>query len=324
MQRIRSRRGQAAGGGARVHGRRFGWLLRWLSAAGLTVGVPGAALALQVFTCEPEWAALVRELAPHAQVRSATHALQDPHHIEARPSLIAQLRRADLAVCTGAALESGWLPVLQQRAGNARVQDGADGMFYAADHVSLIDPRPPGSPFDGDVHEQGNPHFHLDPRRLLDVASALAERLEKVDPARREAYRERARVFERDWRTRIERWGVQMAPLKGRRVAAQHTTYAYLWRWAGIVQTADLEPKPGLPPTAAHLQRVLEATRQAPPRAVVVSSYQDARPARWLVQQLGGSVALLQLPATVAEQGEQADLGGFFDHLLTRLLEALR
>ena len=71
---------------------------------------------------------------------------------------------------------------------------------------------------------------------------------------------------------------------------------------AGIVQTADLEPKPGLPPTAAHLQRVLEATRQAPPRAVVVSSYQDARPARWLVQQLGGSVALLQLPATVAEQ----------------------
>ncbi|MFN5701189.1 MAG: metal ABC transporter solute-binding protein, Zn/Mn family, partial [Betaproteobacteria bacterium] len=130
---------------------------------------PAQALALekvrpQVFTCEPEWAALVLELMPQAQVFWATTALQDPHHIEARPALIAQLRKADLAVCTGAGIEEGWLPALQQRAANPKVQDGALGMFYAAQTVSLIDPRAATlNPFAGDIHPGGNPHLHADP-----------------------------------------------------------------------------------------------------------------------------------------------------------------
>lgn len=282
----------------------------------------GAAQALTVFACEPEWAALVRELAPQAQVRTATHARQDPHHIEARPSLIAAMRQADLAVCTGASLESGWLPVLQQRSGNPRVQQGAPGMFYAADHAALIDPRPPGSPFEGDVHSEGNPHLHLDPRRVLDVAEALAERLAAVDPARREQYRQRHTAFAADWRNRTAQWERRAAPLRGMRVAAQHTTYAYLLRWLGIEQMADLEPKPGMPPTPGHLQRVLELARASPPAAVVVSSYQDPRAAQWLAQQLGGRATALQLPATVTEEPPAADLPALFDHLIERLLAA--
>ena len=324
MLRIRSRQVQAAGGGARVRGRRCGRLLRWVGAAGLAVGAHGAALALQVFACEPEWAALVRELAPHAQVRSATHALQDPHHIEARPSLIAQLRRADLAVCTGAALESGWLPTLQQRSGNPKVQEGAAGMFYAADHVALIDPKPPGTPFDGDVHEQGNPHVHLDPRRVLDVARALAEQLQAIDPPRRSVYRDQLGKFEASWRERTAARERRAAPVRGKRIAAQHSTYAYLWHWLGIEQIADLEPKPGLPPTPGHLQRVLTMTRPNPPKAIVVSSYQDARPARWLADQLGASTQVLQLPATVTDDAVAPDLNALFDLLVNRLVETLR
>lgn len=283
------------------------------------------AQALTVFACEPEWAALVRELAPQAEVRSATHARQDPHHIEARPSLIAALRNADLAVCTGAGLEAGWLPTLQQRAGNARVQNGAPGMLFAADHVEKVDARPAsGSPFEGDVHPQGNPHVHLDPHRLHRVAELLAQRLEQVDPAQRDAYRARWAAWSQDWRGRIARWEQRAAPLRGTPVAAQHSTFRYLWQWLGVEQVADLEPKPGLPPTPGHLQRVLELTRGAPPKAVVVAAYQDPRGAQWLAQQLGGRTSVLQLPSTVSGEAPAATLPALYDHLIDRLLAAAR
>lgn len=299
------------------------WLRRTAAAAGLAL-CAGAAQALTVFACEPEWAALARELAPHAQVRSATHARQDPHHIEARPSLIAALRQADLAVCTGAGLEAGWLPTLQQRSGNARVQKGAPGMLMASEHVQLIDPRAPGTPFEGDVHVEGNPHLQLDPRRLRDVARVLSERLQAADPQRRAEIAQRWTAWDADWRARIAQWERKAAPLRGMRVAAQHTTFAYLWRWLGIEQVADLEPKPGMPPTPGHLQRVLEQTRAGPPRAVVVSSYQDPRSAEWLAQQPGGAATVLQLPATVTEDSGTATLAAWYDHLLDRLLAVAR
>ncbi|MBL0418878.1 zinc ABC transporter substrate-binding protein [Ramlibacter sp. AW1] len=293
---------------------------RWHAAlGGLLLAAASGAQALTVFTCEAEWAALVRELAPQAQVRSATHARQDPHHIEARPSLIAALRNADLAVCTGAGLEAAWLPTLQQRAGNPRVQDGAPGMVYASAQVKLIDPRPPGTPFEGDVHAEGNPHLHLDPRNLLPVAQAVTAQLQAADPARRADYSARLDAFTQAWRGRIGDWERRAASLRGARVATQHTTFAYFWRWLGVEPVADLEPKPGLPPTPGHLQRVLEATRANPPAAVVVSLYQDPRPAQWLGQQLGRPQSVLQLPSTVTEEAGTDSLAGLFDHLIDRL-----
>lgn len=296
--------------------------VRRLLVAGTLLAILVPAHALGVFVCEPEWGAVVRALAPDAEIRSATHARQDPHHIEARPSLIASLRRADMAVCTGASLESGWLPMLQQRSGNPRVQRGAPGMVYAADHVTLIDPRPPGSPFDGDVHTEGNPHIHLDPRRVLEVAAAVREAIETVEPARRDDVRARHAAWEKDWRERIAQWERRAAPLRGMRVASQHATYAYLWRWLGIEQVADLEPKPGMPPTPGHLQRVLERTKSAPPRSVIVATYQDPQPGRWLAQQL--DIPLVQLPATVTDEAPATELTGFFDHLVEQLLEVAR
>lgn len=298
-------------------------LRRAAALAALALASHGAQ-ALTVFACEPEWAALARELAPHAQVRSATHALQDPHHIEARPSLIAALRQADVAVCTGAALEAGWLATLQQRAGNPRVQPGAPGMVLASEHVKLIDPRPAGSPFEGDVHAEGNPHLQLDPKRLRDVGEVLAARLQAADPQRAGEIRQRWTAWDADWRNRIAQWERKAASLRGMRVAGQHTTFGYLWRWLGVEQVADLEPKPGMPPTPGHLQRVLELTRANPPKAVVVASYQDPRSAQWLAQQLGGGVTVLQMPSTVTEAPPANTLAGWYDQLLDRLLAAAR
>lgn len=297
-------------------------------ARAMVAGVAAALLAAQaaaqtVFACEPEWAALVRTLLPGARVHVATHAGQNPHHVEARPSLIAQLRAADAVVCTGADLESGWLPALQQRAGNPRAREP----FFAADHVALIDARPGAlaTPWSGDVHTRGNPHLHADPARLAAVAAALAQWLGTAFPARQPEIARRHEAFAARWQAAIAAWQAHAASLRGLRVAAQHTTFAYLWRWLGVEQVADLEPQPGMAPTPGHLQRVREALRAAPPAAVVVASYQDPRPARWLVDQLAGGrppPPLLQLPATVAEDADADALAAWFDGLLAALLQA--
>lgn len=281
-----------------------------------------ATLAFTVFACEPEWAALVRVLDPQASVFVATHAGQDPHQVEARPALIAQLRRADLAVCTGASLEAAWLPVLQARAGNPKARD----VFFAADHVQRIDLQPGAiaTPWSGDVHPEGNPHVHADPRNLLRIAQALAQRLAAERPAVRAAVEARLAAFESRWRAHIARWEQTGAPLRGKKVAAQHTAFGYLWRWLGIEQVADLEPKPGMPPTPGHLHRLLTSLRAAPPMALVVAGYQDPRPGRWLASQLGGGVPLLVFAATVTEDAAETELVQWFDGMLRELLAAAR
>jgi zinc/manganese transport system substrate-binding protein len=284
-------------------------------AAGLLALASVGAQAFTVFACEPEWAALTRVLLPKATVHVATHAGQDPHHIEARPSLIAQLRNSQLAVCTGASLEAGWLPMLQQRAGGSR------RLFEAADHVELIDPNPGaiGSPWAGDVHAEGNPHLHTHPHKLLEVAQALAEELQTLQPAEKAAIAQRLAAFETVWKARITDWERRTAPLKGKRVAAQHSSFGYVWRWLGMVQLADLEPKPGMAPTPGHLQRLLEGLKAQPPAGIVLTSYQDPRSARWLESQL--KVPLLVLPATVAEDAGQDGLVRWMDAVVDGLLK---
>ncbi len=284
-------------------------------AAGLLALASVGAQAFTVFACEPEWAALTRVLLPKATVHVATHAGQDPHHIEARPSLIAQLRSSDLAVCTGASLEAGWLPMLQQRAGGGR------RLFEAADHVELIDPNPGaiGSPWAGDVHAEGNPHLHTNPHKLLEVAQALAEELQTLQPSEKTGIAQRLAAFESVWKARITEWERRAAPLKGKRVAAQHSSFGYVWRWLGMVQLADLEPKPGMAPTPGHLQRLLEGLKAQPPAGIVLTTYQDPRPARWLESQL--KVPLLVLPATVPEDAGQDGLLSWMDAVVDGLLK---
>jgi zinc/manganese transport system substrate-binding protein len=301
--------------------RRPGTLLLLLA---LCASLP--ARALTVFACEPEWAALTRMLLPTATVHIATHAGQDPHRIEVRPALVEQLRSADLAVCTGAGLEAGWLPALQQRAGNARVQDGAPGMFHAADQVTLIDTRAATrGPVAGDLHPRGNPHVQTDPQRLLLVAAALARRLQPLVGQEGAAVAQRLAAFETRWRQRIDDWQRRAAGLRGRRIAVQHDTFGYLWAWLGLVPVVDLEPMPGLAPTPGSMQQLLETLRREPPLAmVVVVPYQDARPARWLASQIGrpagGGVPVLTLPASPAEPLAPQALETWFEQLMRPLL----
>ena len=141
-------------------------MTRFLIAIALALTASFAHATLKVFACEPEWDALARELGgDQVEVYAATTAQQDPHRVQARPSLIAQLRQADLLVCTGADLEAGWLPVLLRQARNPAVQPGQPGHFLAADQVTLLEVPTSIDRAEGDVHPQGNPHIQIDPRR---------------------------------------------------------------------------------------------------------------------------------------------------------------
>lgn len=274
---------------------------------------------VRALACEPEWGALLREIGgDRVDVNVATTALQDPHRIEARPSLIAAARGADLLVCTGAELEIGWLPLLQRESGNSRIQRGQPGHFEAAEQVVLLEVPVAPDRSQGDIHAAGNPHLHLDPRRLLPVAAALAERLAEIDPAHADGYRDRQRRFAEDWEARIADWEQRGAALRGVRVAVHHRYWAYLIDWLGMEEVADLEPKPGLDPSAAHLARVLERLRERPVRAVLYASHQSPRPANWISQR--ADIPAVELPFTVGAPGADS-LPALYDTLIERLLE---
>ena len=294
------------------------WLKYFLASLMLAVGAPAAA-ALNIFACEPEWGALARELGgDKASIYVATTALQDPHRIEARPSLIARARTADLVVCTGAELEIGWMPLVQRQSGNARIQAGQPGYFEAVSQLALIEIPQRVDRSMGDVHAAGNPHVHLDPSNIARVAAALAERMAQLDPGDAAQYRARARAFLERWQQASARWKKEGAPLKGMPIVVYHKDMTYLIRWLGLREVGALEPKPGVPPTASHLSELLTRLGRDPAQAVVRAAYADPRAAQWLSER--AKIPALMLPFTVGGSERAKDLYGLFDDTLSRLL----
>ena len=300
-----------------THCKTFAFLL----AAPLALLVLPAHAALRVFACEPEWGALAQELGGSlVDVSVATTALQDPHQIQAKPSLIARARNADLVVCTGAELEIGWLPVLLQQSGNAKLQPGQPGNFAAADVVRKLDIPGQLDRSQGDVHASGNPHIQTDPRNIAQVAVALGARLQQVDPAHAAEYAKAQAGFTQRWQQAMARWSAQAAPLKGVPVVSQHKAFVYLYDWLGMKEVAVLEPKPGVEPTASHLQAVLSTLKASPARMVLYAAYQDSRPADWLSK--NASIPAVKLAFTVGGTDAAKDLFGLFDDTVSRLLAA--
>ena len=287
----------------------------------LGLAAPAARAALNVLSCEPEWAALTQELAGDlAEVSSATTALQDPHHIEARPSLLARARRADLLICTGAELETGWLPLLQREAGNARIQPGQPGYFEAARFARIIERPTALDRAQGDVHASGNPHLHLDPRNIARVADGLAKRLADLDPANGARYAQRNADFQGRWTAAMARWEQQGARLRGAPVVVHHRNLSYLVDWLGLTVIGELEPKPGMEPTASHLAELLETLKATPARMVLRAAYESPKASAWLASR--ANIPAVELPYTVGGSPGAKDLFGLFDDTLNRLLQA--
>jgi zinc/manganese transport system substrate-binding protein len=289
----------------------------------LAVLAAPALAALNIFATVPEWAALAQELGgDRVKVFAATHALQDPHRVEAKPSLIARARSADLVVATGAELEVGWLPLVLRESGNARVQPGRPGHFEAAWQVAMLEVPARLDRADGDVHAEGNPHVQTDPRNLLKVAEALAARMAELDAANAAAYRAGFQAFAQRWQANLARWAKAAAPLKGQPVVVQHKSLTYLVHWLGLREVATLEPRPGVEASAGQLGELLQRVRTQPPRLVLRAAYEAPRAAEWFARE--AKVPLVILPFTVGGDEAAHDLTTLFDDTLARLLQGLK
>jgi len=270
--------------------------------------------AINVFTCEPEWAALAKELGgDQLDIYSATTALQDPHHIQARPSLIAKARKADLLICAGAELETGWLPLLMRKAGNARIRAGQAGHFLAAEHIDMLEVPEKLDRSLGDVHASGNPHVHTDPRNISRIAGQLYKRLVGIDPDNTDIYSKRYSIFEREWQDAINVWNNQAAAVNGVNVVVHHDYWSYLIDWLGLVKVATLEPVPGVAPSTGHLSQIKQLLNTQPATMIIDTSYMNDRPVQWLSKQTG--IPVVALPATVDYQGGES-LYDWFKHIV--------
>jgi len=278
-----------------------------------------AGAAVNVFACEPEWAALAQELGgDKVTVTSATTAMQDPHRIEARPSLIARIRNADLLICSGSELEVGWLPLLFTQGGNDRIQPGSPGYIEASQYVVRIEIPKVVDRSLGDIHPAGNPHIHLDPRNIAKVGEVITSRLSEIDSRNADTYRARAEDFNKRWQQAMDKWRQQAQPLKGMPIVVYHKDMSYFINWAGMREAGSLEPKPGIPPTPTHLAELVEQMKRNPAKAVVYSPYNNPGAAQFLSQR--ANIPVVPLPFTVGGTPKAKDLFGLFDDTIERLL----
>ncbi|HEY1096513.1 MAG TPA: zinc ABC transporter substrate-binding protein [Alphaproteobacteria bacterium] len=292
--------------------------LGYLCFAVAFLSAPHAEAAINIFACEPEWASLAQEIGgDKVNVKSATTAQQDVHHIQARPSLLAAMRQSDLVFCTGAELEIGWLPLLLTQAGNSKVQSGSDGWLMASDYVQRLEVPARLDRANGDVHPMGNPHIQMDPRNIAIVAKALAQRLNTIDPANAPYYSKRYADFSTRWQAAMARWNTEIASLRGTPIAVQHRCWSYLINWMGLTMVTTLEPKPGIPPTSRHLAQVLEKLKIQPVKAVLYAAYEGDNGVIWLSDKAG--IPAIQLPFTVGGNAQSKDLFGLYDSTIAML-----
>jgi zinc/manganese transport system substrate-binding protein len=282
-----------------------------------------AQAGLKIFATVPEWGALAKEIGgDKAEVFVATNGLQDPHHIQARPSLIARTRDADLVVATGAELEIGWLPLVQRESGNPRIQPGQPGNFEAARPVRMLEMPNRLDRADGDVHAAGNPHIQTDPRNFLLVGAALESRMAELAPADAQTYAANWKSFAERWRAALARWDKQAIPLRGLPIAVQHKAFPYLEDWLGLKEVATLEPKPGVEPSVAFLGKLLVQVAANPPKLLMRAAYQSPQAAEWFGRE--AKVPVVIVPFTVGGNDKAKDLFGLFDDTVERLLAALK
>lgn len=295
-----------------------------LAAAALML-LPGSSPTvkkLNVVATTSDLAALAREIGGDAvQVTAMAKPTEDPHFVDAKPSFLVALNRADVLIEGGAELELGWLPPLLDNARNSKIAAGAPGRIIASQGIRLLEVPASFDRSRGDVHALGNPHFLIDPMNAKVVAGRIAEHLAQVDPASATVFRANLDKFNRTLDTKLAQWQRQLAPYRGAKIVTYHRDFVYLAERFGLDVVATLEPKPGIAPSPAHLTSVISAMRAAHARVIVVQPFQNRRTAETVARQTDGVVLdISQQPGALPNTTSYFEL---MDYLVTTLATAL-
>ena len=283
--------------------------------------ISNSALAkIKVFTCEPEWTSLVKEITKNkAVVYQAISGKQDPHKIQARPSLIAKVRNSDLLVCSGADLEIGWLPVLIEKAANNKIKVGTLGYFEAASVIDVIDKKSNVDRSMGDQHPYGNPHIHLNPHNILIVGQEIVERLSKIDPNNSKIYQENFASFQSKFSNKIVEWESKAKVLVNKNIISHHADINYLVQWLKLNLLSTIENKPGIPPSASQMKKLVYDFKDSNILAINSFIINPAKPSNWLSNKL--QAPKVSLHYTVGSQNNIKNLFDLFEENLRILLD---
>jgi ABC-type Zn uptake system ZnuABC Zn-binding protein ZnuA len=297
-------------------------LLSCLSALFILNGTAWAA-PLRVVTTTEDLAAIAREVGGSlVQVESLTRGSQDPHFLEARPSMILKVSKADLFIQVGAELEIGWAPPLLIGARNPAVQPGAAGFLEVSNDIELLEiPTSKVDRSQGDVHSSGNPHYHLDPENWKAIAGAIAKKLTLLLPNQSDAIQKNLEGFDRRLNDAIARWKSRMKPHEGTKVITYHKSWSYFARRFELNVIGYVEDKPGIPPSPAHLNQLIATIKQEHPRVLMMEPWFSRAMPDLLSRETGITVVVLP-PAVGSEEGMTTYID-LFDRAITRLTAAL-
>jgi zinc/manganese transport system substrate-binding protein len=278
---------------------------------------------IRVVTTIPDLAALAREVGgDQVEVKSIARGSQDPHFLEPKPSYVVLVNNADLLIEVGLELEVGWLPVLLTQSRNGKVQLGQAGRLNASEGLPILEiPQGQIDRSMGDVHPLGNPHYWLRPQNGLIIAGRIAERLGQLDPAHAADYRSRYGEFARRLNQKILEWEKRIAPLRGKKIVTHHKSFSYFVDWAGLNVVGFIEPKPGIPPSPAHILTLIDLIQREKIPLIVTENYYNPKPAQKLSEKTGAQYLIL--PTSVGGAPGVESYEQLFEFLIQKFSEAL-
>ena len=307
----------------RIHSRGL-LALAALIIAALAFPTASEAKKLNVVTSTTDMAALAQEVGgDKITVEALAKGYQDPHFVEAKPSFLLKLRNADLLILVGLQLEIGWLPPLITQCGNARIQVGAPGYLDASQFAEILDiPTGQVTRAMGDVHPLGNPHYWLDPNNGRRIARGIAQKLGEMDPADSQYFQQRFQDFDRRLTDAEKNWDAEMAPYRGRKLVAYHTSWSNFAKHFGLQVVGYIEPRPGIPPTPGHTIEIIQLMKRDNVKLVVVEPYFDLKTPNSIGSATGAEVIVL-LPSVGGEK-EVTDYFKLFDYDINLLIQAFK
>lgn len=278
---------------------------------------------LKVVATTPDLASIAREIGSNmVDVIALAKPTEDPHYVDAKPSHIVTLSRADVLIEGGAELELGWMPPLLENSRNGKIGGGAPGRVVASQGIRLLEVPTTFDRSKGDVHSLGNPHFLIDPMNAKIVAGHIAEHLAQVDPKSAPQYRANLAAFNAKVDAKMVEWQKQLAPYKGAKIVTYHKDFVYLAQRFNLQIVGELEPKPGIAPSPAHLAQVITAMKAANARVILVQPFQNRKTAETVARQTGATV--LDISQQPGSRNDTASYFQMMDYVVATLASGLR
>lgn len=288
------------------------------------VGPPRARSAskIQIMTATTDLAALAQEVGgDRVDVESVARGYQDPHFVDAKPSFLLKLKRADLLIVVGLELEIGWLPPLITQSTNPKIQVGAPGYFDASRYARILEiPSGVVTRAEGDVHPLGNPHYWLDPENGLRIAKGIVDKLSEMRPSDATYFAQRYADFEQRLKQADQRWLAEMAPYSGRKIVTYHRSWPNFAEHFHLNVVGYVEPRPGIPPSPQHTVELIQQMKRDSVKVIVVEPYFDLKTPNSIARETGGQVNVL--PPSVGGEKEITDYFKLFDYDIAKLKQA--